>query len=211
MDVSFDLSTSSFPELRDPLSSPEAPPFSPLSSPTPTPENSPTATPLSHQVSPPTPPQDITGPTSTPLPVLPPPVLDTHTGSPPQWHGFKITGDNLDKNLRPRHQTIQKQTQSLHYFNCYASLDRVDLSSFGNDPPMVDIQSLNMETILPNAEDREQLLSNFAVIACRVLVKYVPALANLPGLTTDHIKHQRYKEMSKCSKVVCQLIIIINM
>ncbi len=75
----------------------------------------------------------------------------------------------------------------------------------------MDIQSIDMKAILPNTEDRTQILSNFAVIACRVLAKYVPTLAKIPGLTTDHIKHQRYKEMSKCSKVVCQFIIQINL
>ena len=29
--------------------------------------------------------------------------------------GFKIVFDNLDKTIRPRHMTIEKQTQSLHY------------------------------------------------------------------------------------------------
>ena len=39
---------------------------------------------------------------------------------------FKLVGDNIDKNIHPRYQTIKKQTQSLHYFNCYEVLHRVD-------------------------------------------------------------------------------------
>jgi hypothetical protein len=45
------------------------------------------------------------------------------------WCGFKVVGDNIDKNVRPRHMRLDKGTQSLHYFNAYAIMDRVDCSS----------------------------------------------------------------------------------
>ena len=121
-------------------------------------------------------------------------------------HGVKFVGDNIDKNVRPRHQTIEKQTRSLHYFNCYACLDRIDLSGLSDVTPSIDIKSVGIETVLPTSEDVDQLLSNFAVIACRILVKHVPALEKFHGITTDHIKHQYYNEMSKCSKVVCDFM-----
>ena len=118
-------------------------------------------------------------------------------------HGVKVVGDNIDKNVRPRHQTIEKQTQSLHYFNCYACLDRIDLSGLSDHAPTVDVKSIDIKVVLPSTEDVNQLLSNFAVIATRILVEHVPALAKFSGITTDHIKHQCYEEMSKKSKVVC--------
>ena len=46
-----------------------------------------------------------------------------------EWFGFKIVGDNIDKNVRPRHQSIDTRTKSLHYFHAFAVLDWVDLSS----------------------------------------------------------------------------------
>ena len=41
------------------------------------------------------------------------------------WNGFKIVGDNVDKNVRP---TFQRSNQSLHHFHSYAVKDRVNLS-----------------------------------------------------------------------------------
>ena len=121
---------------------------------------------------------------------------------------MKVVGDNVDKNLRPRHQTIEKQTQSLHYFNRFACLDRVDLSGLSDLSPTVDIKSIDIKVVLPSDEDVEQLLSNFAVIATTILVEHVPALAKFAGITTDHIKHERYEEISKKSKVVCWLDVV---
>ena len=207
MDTSFDLSSFNLSELSD-LSSTETPPFSPLSLLSPFNEEA-----FPCAVSTPTP--DIPSAISTPLLAESPLPMDTSTArdlplpakdAPTpclQWHGFKIVGDNIDKNLRPRHQTIDKQTQSLHYFNCYASLDRVDLSSFSSDPPHVDLTSLSIESVLPSGEDNEQILFNFAVIAGRVLAKYIQEFAKHPGLTIDHIEHSHSKEMSTRSKVVC--------
>ena len=64
---------------------------------------------------------------------------------------------------------------------------------------------INSQDILPSSEDVDKLLSNFAVIATRILVEHVPSLAKFAGITTDHIKHERYEEMSNKSKVVCWL------
>ena len=52
-----------------------------------------------------------------------------------QWNGFKIVGDNLDKNITPRFMRHAKQTQSLHFFNAYA----VKLSSFSSYKPYINI------------------------------------------------------------------------
>jgi len=46
-----------------------------------------------------------------------------------QWPGFKIVGDNVDKNIKPSLQRITHQTKSLHYFHSCAVKDRVNLSS----------------------------------------------------------------------------------
>jgi L1 cell adhesion molecule like protein len=43
------------------------------------------------------------------------------------WSGFKIVGDNLDKNFRRSYQRLERQTVSHHYFHMYAVKDRVDL------------------------------------------------------------------------------------
>lgn len=43
--------------------------------------------------------------------------------SPSCWRGFKLVGDNLDKNIRPSFQRFNNRTDSLHYFHHYALLD----------------------------------------------------------------------------------------
>lgn len=121
------------------------------------------------------------------------------------WHGFKIVMDNIDMNIRPRHQTLEHRTKSLHYVNTYAVRDRIDLSQLQHvehrpdlDPNMLDLY----EKILPSSCDHERLLNNMAILVGRILVEAIPALSKIPGLTTDHIAHPYSKEMSSKSEVV---------
>lgn len=63
-----------------------------------------------------------------------PPALSTpHSPGPDpgttEWNGFKIVGDNLDKNIRPSLQRLTHQTKSLHHFHSYAVKDRVNFSA----------------------------------------------------------------------------------
>ena len=197
MESTFNVSDFTSPVLN----TPEAPQFSPVTPSPLTPDQ------VFTPVSPPTSNQHIPPHTSTPAAPVTPSTTQESTGQRDKKsstkHGVKIVGDNIDKNVRPRHQTMEKQTQSLHYFNCFACLDRVDLSGLSDNAPTVDVKSIDMDAVLPSREDVDQLLSNFAVIATRILVEHVPALAKFTGITTDHIKHKRYEEMSKKSKVVC--------
>lgn len=41
---------------------------------------------------------------------------------------FKIVGDNIDKTVRPRQETSDSHTKSLHYFHSYAVKDRVGVT-----------------------------------------------------------------------------------
>ena len=56
------------------------------------------------------------------------------------------------------------------------------------------------DTILPCASDHEQLI--LVVLAGRILCEAIPALREIPGLTTDHIHHSYYKEMSSKPEIV---------
>ena len=84
-------------------------------------------------------------------------------GTEEGWPGFKIVGDNVDKNIHRAYQRLDMQTQSLHYFHCYAVRDRVNLSAYSDSPrhnPDVD-----PVTLLP-------LLSDMATVQhdCEILV-----------------------------------------
>lgn len=51
------------------------------------------------------------------------------------WTGFKIVGDNIDKNIRPSFQRVNHQTVSLHYFHSCAVSDRINLLSLSDIAP----------------------------------------------------------------------------
>ena len=120
-----------------------------------------------------------------------------------KWCGFKIVMDNIDMNIRPRHQTFERQTQSLHYVNSYAVKDRIDFSSFEHATvnTVTHPESLQ-DVLLPSANDREALMANFVILAGRILCDVIPALNKIPGLTTKHIQHLYSKEMSSKSEIV---------
>ena len=101
------------------------------------------------------------------------------------WYGFKLVGDNIDKNVRPRHQTLQRQTQSFHYFNSYAIKDQLDLSVMSDNPSAQHVEAIVVNTILPSAEDHEEILKNFAIIAGRIIVKYISAFEKIQSLTKN--------------------------
>ena len=62
-----------------------------------------------------------------------------------KWSGFKLVGDNIDKNFRRSFYRHNRQTISMHAFHTYAVKDRIDLSSLSDAPPSgakVDIAKL---------------------------------------------------------------------
>ena len=81
------------------------------------------------------------------------------------WYGFKIVGDNVDKNVRPSLQRLDHHTQSLHYFHSFAVLDQVDLSSLSDaEPPIGEIDTA---CLLPSAADIAALKEDFVVLVSR--------------------------------------------
>ena len=49
---------------------------------------------------------------------------EEYLGSP-SLKTYKLVGDNIDKNIRPREMRSDHQTKSLHYFHTYGVRDRV--------------------------------------------------------------------------------------
>lgn len=116
-----------------------------------------------------------------------------------KWFGFKIVGDNIDKTVRPRHETMASHNQSLHYFHCYAVHDRVNLSSFSDEPTQVDTHLFSPEVLLPSKGDLSKILQNFAVLITRVVVAYLPCFKSFSAVVVKHIPHRFSSEMSKKS------------
>ena len=119
-----------------------------------------------------------------------------------EWQGFKIVGDNIDKTVRPRHQTTDSPTQSLHYFNSYAVQDRIDFSSYSDTTPTINLETVSMDSLLPTEDDLRELQSCFAIHIARVLTRHLSSFSAFADVVPTHIKHKYSTEMAKKSNVV---------
>ena len=107
--------------------------------------------------------------------------------------GYRIIGDNLDKNVIPRYRRIDHQTESLHFFQYYAVRDRIDLSGVSDDvnPYLKEsILDLPLNTLLPSASDHQAMMYNFGVLISRVLVEELKYFSmTFDEAVTKHIPH----------------------
>ena len=81
-----------------------------------------------------------------------------------KWTGFKVVGDNLDKNICSSFSRLDKKTRSLHYFHHYAVLDRIELSSFSDKTPN---DPVDVTKLLVTTEDIAQLESDCVILIQR--------------------------------------------
>ena len=81
-----------------------------------------------------------------------------------QWQGFKIVGDNIDKNIRPSMQRLMHQTRSLHHFHSYAVKDRVDWSEVSD---VAHSPELDVKSMLMNAKDWDKFKEDCEVLVSR--------------------------------------------
>ena len=98
---------------------------------------------------------------TAPLIAEPPQVLEpyhhieTILGQRKDCYGFRICGDNIDKNIHTRYMRSDKRNTSLHYFHSYAVLNRIDVSALTDEIP----ETSNLDskivahTLLPSPAD----------------------------------------------------------
>lgn len=122
------------------------------------------------------------------------------------WTGFKIVGDNLDLNVRPRYRRIDKETVSLHFFHYFAVKDCVDLCHIPdelNSYVAVPTHELPINTLLPTACDHQTLVHHFGLLISRVLVEELPYFkSTFSDVVVKHIDHMHYNQMSETSETV---------
>ena len=122
------------------------------------------------------------------------------------WDGFRVIGDNLDKNVRPRFRRIDRGTQSLHFFHVYAAKDRVNLSNVTDSPSSflnTPVAELPVQSLLPTSSDNQSLFSDFSVLVSRVLVSKLQYFSTTFGdIVVKHIQHEFSKEMAEKSETV---------
>ena len=128
-----------------------------------------------------------------------------------EWPGFKLVGDNIDKNVKPRDMRFSSQTTSLHYFHVYAVKDRISYNHLSGNATMIAPSDMDFSIFFPTAEDNEQLLSNFEILVMRMLVKHIPGLQHLSPALSHHIPHKYSRNMALKSHVVCFLHVTTSM
>ena len=124
---------------------------------------------------------------------------------------YKLVGDNIDKNIRPRDVRINSQTVSLHYYHSYALRDRIDLTSLEDSPSLPDMEGIRLENFLPTLQDEETIKGNFQHLIARVLIRDVKYFEKYWKNCIDkHIDHEYSHEMSQRSEVVSQLLLFFK-
>ena len=120
----------------------------------------------------------------------------------PTLLAYRIVGDNIDKNVKPRNMTSEHQVRSLYYFHSYAVRDRIDLSEYCSDPKVPNLAEMNFEQLRPSHDDTTVVKTNFATLIGCLLKKRMPYFAKFPAHTDQHIRHEFYEQMCTKSKVV---------
>ena len=82
------------------------------------------------------------------------------------WCGFEVVVDNLDKNIRPSFQRFDSGTISKHWIHAYAVKDRIDLSSYSDDPVTTPI---DVKALLISTTDVAQLENDSIILMSRYI------------------------------------------
>lgn len=81
------------------------------------------------------------------------------------WNGFKLVGDNIDKNYRQSFNRMDKKTTSIHYFHYYAVRDRIDLSACSEAQPTA---SIDVQKLIVDTDDLAMLNDDVIVLMSRL-------------------------------------------
>ena len=115
---------------------------------------------------------------------------------------FKIVGDNIDKDVKPRNMRSDYQTRSLHYFHAYAVRDRLNLDNCDHCASAPNPSTIDLELLLPSKENEMQIRRNMGILIARTLKKHLLYFSKYGKGVERHIMHSFYEEMSQKSNVV---------
>ena len=129
-------------------------------------------------------------------------------------NSYKLVGDNIDVSIKTRYNRGNDlHNQSLHYFHFLAVRDRINFNELSivpkqlclNKPPII------TRELLPTTNSDSMIRENFSIIVSRILSTYIPFFKFAAAdITTWHIDHEHYAEMSLKSKVVRLSYIVAN-
>ena len=94
--------------------------------------------------------------------------IATYTGSEATWKGYKVIGDNIDKNVYPSFQRYNTQTLSLHYFHSFACLDRIDFSNLDDTSPTGAINLRN--ACLMSGSEMQLIQEDLIILVSRYII-----------------------------------------
>ena len=117
--------------------------------------------------------------------------------------GYKLVGDNIDKNVNPCYARKGNKTLSMHCYHAYAVRGRIDISNTTPNLQNVPLLSIPVHNVLPSITDERNLLHNFTLLTSRLLVEHFKYFReNYSDVVGKHIKHEFYDEMSQKSTIV---------
>ena len=100
--------------------------------------------------------------------------LDKHRKN--MHSGYYFVGDNIDMKTSVRQMTKQNQRKDHHMFNICAFMNRVHGNMLDNTKAKADIASVPFSTFIPDGNDREKLLENFAFLIAHIWCDFIPWL-----------------------------------
>lgn len=93
--------------------------------------------------------------------------------SMPEQVGYKLVGDNI---VKARYMRVEQHcNKSLHYFNSFAVLNRIDFSSFPTSLPLSCVNHPHelALSLLPSKEHDKIMKSHFATLISRILYSHM--------------------------------------
>ena len=117
---------------------------------------------------------------------------------------FVIVGDNLDKDFRPRHMTLDRQVRPEHMFHYFGVKNRVvSRHPLSDNTPTCHLDDLGPGDFLPSVNDSLQLRENYVTLICRMALQKFPFFKKFfSDVVPQHIPHQHSKAMATKSQVV---------
>ena len=112
---------------------------------------------------------NTTGNSSLAMEVTTDRVTETHqttTRNP----GFVLVIDNIDMNVRPSEQRVDRTTSSYHFCHAFALQNRVNSTLLEDSPPS---GVLSLDQILPSQKDLDIIMEEFQVFVSRYLIKLI--------------------------------------
>ena len=100
---------------------------------------------------------------------------------------------------------MERKDKDHHWFQLFATRDRVSGEKLANDAPIADVATLPLQTYLPSVEECSQLQEEFGVLIARVIVQKMTYFSELKSVVPSHIQHKYADTMKMKSEIVSEL------